>query len=381
MTEKRHGLGRGLGALIPTGTDGGGYGWGQALQRGEELRSRIGDVSRETSPIHRVIDLATAPLIGRSDAEITEPALTLPELRSVPGVQFAMVPIDAICPNTRQPRGQIDEDELAELVHSLQHVGMLQPIVVRPVSGAVEGSVDHPGSRSEAETGSRGQPTPEVQPQQGFELVVGERRWRAAQTAGWTEVPAIVKDTPDDDMLRDALLENLHRVQLNPLEEAAAYQQLLDDFGCRHEELAERLGRSRPQITNTLRLLKLPPLVGRRLAAGVISAGHARALLGLSDTAAMERMAQRIVAEGLTVRTVEELVTQGEGAKPAVTMRGPQPRPVDPHLNDIASQLMDRLDTRVSIAMGKRKGKLTVEFASVDDLHRILQSLGAQAVA
>lgn len=362
MSDKRRGLGRGLGALIPTGTDGG-YGWGHALHRGDELKSRIDDVSRETSPIHRVIDLAASPVPQPEVIEDGPTKSAAPALKSVPGVEFAMVPTAFITPNPRQPRMEIDGDELAELVHSLEQVGMLQPVVVR---------------RADRVSGDDGQDAP-ADP--AFELVVGERRWRAALAAGWSEVPAIVKETHDDDLLREALLENLHRVQLNPLEEAAAYQQLLEDFGCNHEDLADRLGRSRPQITNTLRLLKLPPVVGRRLAAGVLSAGHARALLALPDAAAMERMAQRIVAEGLSVRTVEELVALNEGVRPPVKSKGPEPREVDPVLTDLATQLMDRLDTRVSIAMGKRKGKLTVEFASVDDLHRILGSLGSTAVA
>ncbi len=362
MSDKRRGLGRGLGALIPTGTDGG-YGWGHSLHRSDELKSRIDDVSRETSPIHRVIDLAASPVGGEPPAGEASTSPAIPALKSVPGVQFAMVPTALIKPNPRQPRTEIGGDELAELVQSLEQVGMLQPVVVRRAEGATAPADD--GVAEEA----------------GFELVVGERRWRAAQAAGWSEVPAIVKETHDDDMLRDALLENLHRVQLNPLEEAAAYQQLLEDFGCNHEDLADRLGRSRPQITNTLRLLKLPPVVGRRLAAGVLSAGHARALLALPDAGAMERMAQRIVAEGLSVRTVEELVALNDGVRPPVKTRGVEVRELDPVLTDLATQLMDRLDTRVSIAMGKRKGKLTVEFASVDDLHRILGTLGTTAVA
>ncbi len=353
MSEKRHGLGRGLGALIPTGTDGG-YAWGQAQSRAEELTSRVDDVSRGTAAIDRVAELASSPMPDEPTRAFTPGD----GLKSVPGVEFAMVPIDLIGPNPRQPRTQIDDEDLEELLHSLEQVGMLQPVVVR----RVEVGSDETGAAPEAPV--------------SFELVVGERRWRAAQAAGWSEVPAIIKKTGDDDLLRDALLENLHRVQLNPLEEAAAYQQLLTDFGCNHQELAERLGRSRPQITNTLRLLKLPPIVGRRLAAGVISAGHARALLALPDAEAMERMAQRVVAEGLSVRTVEELVALGDGAHP-VKPRVPEPRELDPALADVATLLMDRLETRVSIAMGKRKGRLTVEFASIEDLHRILESIGA----
>ena len=227
---------------------------------------------------------------------------------------------------------------------------MLQPIVVRPI-------VADPDDTTPAR----------------FELIMGERRLRATQLAGQDSIPAIVKDTHDDDLLRDALLENLHRSQLNPLEEAAAYQQLLDDFGCSHEELATRIGRSRPQISNTIRLLRLPPLVARRLAAGVLSAGHARALLGLEDSAAMERLAQRIVAEGLSVRSVEEIVAMGgDSPESAPTPRRPRAGHRHPQLDDLAARLSDRYDTRVTIALGQRKGRLTVEFGSVDDLNRIV---------
>jgi ParB family chromosome partitioning protein len=207
---------------------------------------------------------------------------------------------------------------------------------------------------------------------------MGERRWRASQDAGLDAVPAIIRETEDDDLLRDALLENLHRSQLNPLEEAAAYQQLLDDFGCTHEELASRIGRSRPQITNTLRLLKLPPLVQRRLAAAVLSAGHARALLGLEDQAAMERLAQRIVAEGLSVRAVEEIVALGDGPVAKTPKRRPRAGAHTSELDDLASRLGDRLDTRVNISLGRSKGRLSIEFASVDDLNRIIGLLGPE---
>jgi len=278
----------------------------------------------------------------------TNPTGLLP----VPGVHFAELPLGSIVPNPRQPRSVFDEDALAELVGSIREIGVLQPIVVRPA-----GPVD-------------GEPT--------YELIMGERRWRASQQAGLERIPAIVRETDDADLLRDALLENLHRSELNALEEAAAYQQLLDDFGCTHEELARRIHRSRPQITNTLRLLKLPPLVQRRVAAGVLSAGHARALLGLPDSAAMERLAQRIVAEGLSVRTTEEVVSLGgDGAGPGAARR---PRPGDRvrALDDLAARLGDRFETRVTIALGKSKGKLTVEFASVQDLNRILATLAPE---
>jgi ParB family transcriptional regulator, chromosome partitioning protein len=281
-------------------------------------------------------------------------------LAPVPGAWFAELPVLSIRPNPRQPRTVFDDDDMAELAHSIAEIGVLQPVVVRPIPADELADVDvQPGEESVR-----------------YELIMGERRWRATQEAGLATIPAIIKETHDDDLLRDALLENLHRSQLNALEEAAAYQQLLDDFGCTHDELATRIGRSRPQISNTLRLLKLPPLVQRRVAAGVLSAGHARALLGLADGAAMERLAQRIVAEGLSVRNVEEIVTIGSNDAPRPARR-PRAGTRHPQLDDIAAKLSDRFDTRVSIALGQRKGKLTVEFASVDDLHRIVELLDA----
>ena len=296
-------------------------------------------------------------VVGQGEDQVQEQAQREPDsqhgLAPVPGASFAEVPVTAIRPNPKQPRTVFDDDDMAELVHSIREIGVLQPIVVRPVSDG-----DDDGIR--------------------FELIMGERRWRATQEAGLETVPAIVKETDDDDLLRDALLENLHRSQLNALEEAAAYQQLLEDFGCTHDELAGRIGRSRPQISNTLRLLKLPPLVARRVAAGVFSAGHARALLALEDGGAMERLAQRIVAEGLSVRSVEEIVALG-GDQGAAKTRRPRPGNRHPQLDDLAARLSDRFDTRVNIALGQRKGKLTVEFASVEDLNRIVDLLGVDA--
>ena len=270
------------------------------------------------------------------------------ELVEVPGARFAEISVADIHPNRKQPRSVFDEDDMAELVHSVREIGVLQPIVVR----------------TSTEDGS-----------EPYELVMGERRWRAVQAAGLDTIPAIIRDTTDDDLLRDALLENLHRSQLNPLEEAAAYQQLLEDFGTTHEQLADRIGRSRPQVSNTLRLLKLPPLVQRRVAAGVLSAGHARALLSLPDAAAMERLAQKIVAEGMSVRATEEAVTlYQDPAKPA---KNNIPRPGARHerLDYLASSLSDRLDTNVKISLGVRKGKVSIEFASVEDLNRIMDVL------
>lgn len=342
MSERRRGLGRGLGALIPTEP-----GVGGPLTRPTDVFFR--DNSSTAA-------LVTPPSAEGAEAEaLPEPAVEADSgLAPVPGATFARVPVGSIRPNPRQPRTVFDDDDLRELEHSIREIGVLQPIVVRPL-GSEESGVP------------------------AYELVMGERRWRASQRAGEVDIPAIVKDTPDDALLRDALLENLHRVQLNVLEEAAAYQQLLDDFGCTHDELATRIGRSRPQISNTIRLLKLPPLVARRVAAGVLSAGHARALLGMSDAAAMERLAQRIVAEGLSVRSVEEIVAlEGSSASPARPRRRPSDHRL-PELDDLAAFLADRLDTRVSIAMGRRKGKLTVEFASTEDLSRILDAIGENA--
>ncbi|WP_040155335.1 ParB/RepB/Spo0J family partition protein [Mobilicoccus massiliensis] len=354
MTERRRGLGRGLGALIPDSPSG--------VTRPRDMFFTDGahTVSRSTEAVSRETGAARAfPVPDPANTTSTPAAAAgggVPEgLESVPGASFAHVPLDRIVPNARQPREVFDEDDLGELVDSIRQIGVLQPIVVRPLEGDGAGEAR-------------------------YELVMGERRWRASRAAGLDAVPAIIRSTSDDDMLRDALLENLHRAQLNPLEEAAAYQQLLEDFGCTHEDLASRLARSRPQITNTLRLLRLPPLVARRVAAGVLSAGHARALLGLQDPAAMERLAQRIVAEGLSVRSVEEIIALGEAGSPT-RRRAPRAVAHHPELDDVASSLADRLDTRVAINMGRKRGKLTVEFASVDDLHRILDVLGASEAA
>ncbi len=271
------------------------------------------------------------------------------DLVPVPGATFAELPTDSIRPNPRQPRTNFDDGELEELVGSIKEIGVLQPVVVRKVAG---------------ESGQ-------------YELIMGERRWRATKAAELATIPAIIRETEDGDLLRDALLENLHRSALNPLEEAAAYRQLLDDFGCTHEELADRISRSRPQISNTLRLLRLPPLVQRRVAAGVITAGHARALLGLTDGAQIERLAQRIVAEGLSVRATEEIVALGGGEekKPA---REPRAGQRSAAVDELASRLSDRFETRVRVDLGKSKGKLTVEFASVEDLNRILDLMAPE---
>jgi ParB family chromosome partitioning protein len=245
-----------------------------------------------------------------------------------------------VSPNKVQPRQVFEEEAMAELVHSIREIGLLQPVVVRRAG------------------------------EDSYELVMGERRWRAAQEAGLETIPAIVRQTEDADMLRDALLENLHRSQLNPLEEAAAYEQLLVDFSCTHDELASRIGRSRPQISNTIRLLKLSPAVQRRVAAGVISAGHARSLLAVDDPDLQDRLAARVVAEGISVRGLEEIVAVGPEETPDAPVR--RRKPTAPGLKDIADRLSDRFETRVRVDLGQRKGKITVEFASLDDLRRIV---------
>jgi ParB family chromosome partitioning protein len=388
VSEKRRGLGRGLGALIPTGLETRSQEGSrpvdvffpernsEASQAAEAARDAHDSVLTSTNvpdepagTTHPDDAGTTDGAAGTSAAGTSDGPATLngaptsngrigsngaaasdavPEpagdgLLPVPGASFAELPVGLIRPNPKQPRTVFDEDALEELVGSIREIGVLQPIVVRPV-------------------------------EDGYELIMGERRWRATQAAGLDTVPAIVRHTEDSDLLRDALLENLHRSQLNPLEEAAAYQQLLDDFGCTHDELAARIHRSRPQISNTLRLLRLPPLVQRRVAAGVLSAGHARALLGLSDGAAIERLAQRVVAEGLSVRAVEEIVALDEGSSRR-QQRRPRAGVRNEALDDLASRLSDRFETRVKVDLGKQRGKLTVEFASVQDLNRILASL------
>jgi ParB/RepB/Spo0J family partition protein len=306
VSQQRRGLGKGLGALIPT-----------------------------------------APAPG--EAPQTEPPASASPGEQVTGAHFAEIPLDYITPNPRQPRQTFDDEALDELAASIGIVGLLQPIVVRQV-----------GSRT-------------------FELIMGERRWRASQRAGLEKIPAIVRDTSDDDLLRDALMENLHRQQLNPLEEAAAYQQLLDDFGATHEELATRIGRSRPHITNTLRLLNLPPAVQRRVAANVLSAGHARALLSLEDSEAQEHLAQRIVAEGLSVRAVEEIIALNETDQKKPSARRGK-KPVAPALRELADRLSDLYETKVHVDLGRHKGKIVVEFASLEDLERIIKAMAPDDV-
>jgi ParB family transcriptional regulator, chromosome partitioning protein len=321
MAQQKRGLGKGLGALIPTGpvTPPGGALSGGAVPGGP----------------------GTAAGTPAAPGVPAGPGAEQPATAG--GAYFQELPISSVTPNPRQPRQVFDDDALDELVASIQEVGLLQPVVVREAL---------PGH---------------------FELVMGERRWRASQRAGLTEIPAIVRATTDDDLLRDALMENLHREQLNPLEEAAAYQQLLDDFGATHEELARRIGRSRPHISNTLRLLNLSPGVQRRVAAGVLTAGHARALLSVDDADAQDHLAHRIVAEGLSVRAVEEIVTMG--VRPAKERRPVAKQPSPPALNDLADRLSDAFDTRVKVELGKRKGKIVVEFGSLEDLERIVSTM------
>ncbi|MET9799805.1 ParB/RepB/Spo0J family partition protein [Streptomyces sp. NPDC006368] len=346
MSERRRGLGRGLGALIPAAPQ-------------ERQAPSVGTGSTSPGAIPALTaergvaaaKLATLPKSALSmepGPSAPEPAEVIAEPEAPAGAHFAELPLDAITPNPRQPREVFDEDALAELVTSIKEVGLLQPVVVRQLG-------------------------PER-----YELIMGERRWRACREAGLERIPAIVRATDDEKLLLDALLENLHRAQLNPLEEAAAYDQLLKDFNCTHDQLADRIGRSRPQVSNTLRLLRLSPPVQRRVAAGVLSAGHARALLSVDDPEAQDKLAYRIVAEGLSVRAVEEIVTL-MGSEPSSAPTKPKgPRAggrVSPALTDLATRLSDRFETRVKVDLGQKKGKIVVEFASMEDLDRILGTL------
>ncbi|KAA2251334.1 ParB/RepB/Spo0J family partition protein [Solihabitans fulvus] len=319
MTERKGGLGRGLAALIPSGPP---------PASGNGASPGVATLSRPKG---------------------TDPAGEPFEETSVAGAVYREVDIVSIKPNPKQPRQVFDEEALSELEHSIREFGLMQPIVVRELGNG------------------------------DYELVMGERRWRATQRAGLQTIPAIVRQTADDAMLRDALLENIHRVQLNPLEEAAAYQQLLDEFAVTHEELAGRIGRSRPVITNTIRLLKLPLPVQRRVAAGVLSAGHARALLGLDEPGAQEDLATKIVAEGMSVRATEEAVTLAKSAEPAKAKPVVRKPMQAPGLQDLAERLSDSFDTRVKVELGRRKGRIVVEFGSVDDLERIIHLMAPDA--
>ena len=421
MAEKRRGLGRGLGALIPQSTKNSGNAEAKAsektvpkkastpieepmsdglfemaheakpekqrksakaesvedkpaeavpaqekpveVQRVEEkveAPASSQNVSRETSKKKSRVDMGAAlrnttltrrPVDFFFGEDVSTPQSASEErggLVPVPGAQFAELNVRDIHPNRKQPRTDFDEQDMEELIHSVREIGVLQPIVVRP-------------SR---ENGA-----------EKYELVMGERRWRATQAAGLSTIPAIVRETEEGDLLRDALLENLHRSQLNPIEEAAAYQQLMEEFDTTQEQLAKRIGRSRPQIANTIRLLKLPALVQRRVAAGILSAGHARALLSLTDQAQIETLAQKIVNEGLSVRATEELVNHASGTAEVKERKTPQPQKHRERLDYIAEAFADKLDTSVKISLGARKGKMTIEFANVEDLNRIIRVL------
>ena len=322
MAQQRRGLGRGLGALIP-----------------ESPRLVGAEAAQDPGAA-----IAGAPAAMDAVADPAGPV-------EVFGAHYKEILVSAIAPNPRQPRRTFDEDTIEELAESIRQVGLLQPVVVRTAG-----------------------------PSQ-YELIMGERRWRASQRAGLTEIGAIVKQTQDNELLRDALIENLHRQQLDPLEEAAAYQQLLDDFGATHEQLAQRIGRSRPHISNTLRLLNLPPAVQKRVAAGVLSAGHARALLGLSDPLAQERLATRIVAEGLSVRSVEEIVSLGADDGPRKRSAPAGRQPVAPGLLRLADRLSDLYETRVKVEQGRHKGKIIIEYATLEDLERIVNAMTPDSTA
>ncbi|MCC3766512.1 ParB/RepB/Spo0J family partition protein [Streptomyces sp. UNOC14_S4] len=347
MSERRRGLGRGLGALIPAAPKTS-ENAGTAVGHGATSPSAVPVLTADrVMPTPVVTPLPVEDIAVSRETDAAVAVEETPDTGSVAGAHFAELPLDSITPNPRQPREVFDEDALAELVTSIREVGLLQPVVVRQFA-------------------------PER-----YELIMGERRWRACREAGLERIPAIVRATEDEKLLLDALLENLHRAQLNPLEEAAAYDQLLKDFKCTHDELADRIGRSRPQVSNTLRLLKLSPTVQRRVAAGVLSAGHARALLSVEDAEEQDRLAHRIVAEGLSVRSVEEIVTlMGAGSRKSAKAKGPRAGArVSPALSGLASRLSDRFETRVKVDLGQKKGKIVVEFASMEDLERILSTL------
>lgn len=354
---KRQSLGRGLGALIPNVSR-------ETTVKKSTANSATKSSAAPTKASKRTAALppkktATTGAIATKSTKATNQAPNLitaadsqqtTQPKPIAGLTFAELPVRSIVPNAKQPRQIFDDEALAELVHSIKEVGLLQPIVVRPA------------------------------PDGRYELVAGERRLRATKKAGFNTIPALIRETADDQMLRDALLENLHRAALTPLEEASAYKQLLEDFGGTQEELATRLGRSRPQISNTLRLLNLPIAVQRRVAAGVISAGHARALLGLKDQSAIERLANRIVAEGLSVRTVEEIVSLGQDDKPVTkTTKKVVGKISAPGLKSIGDRLSDKLDTRVTVTLGRARGKVIIEFATLEDLQRIVDVIDPKA--
>ena len=347
MSERRRGLGRGLGALIPAAPAAEKSAPPAVGNGGSTSPTGVPVLSAERGVAAAKVSTLPRGTVSPEQGDAVDAAHRNQASGQGSEAYFAELPLDAITPNPRQPREVFDEDALAELVTSIKEVGLLQPVVVRQVGAA------------------------------RYELIMGERRWRACREAGLDRIPAIVRATDDENLLLDALLENLHRAQLNPLEEAAAYDQLLKDFNCTHDQLADRIGRSRPQVSNTLRLLKLSPAVQRRVAAGVLSAGHARALLSVEDSEEQDRLAHRIVAEGLSVRAVEEIVTlMGSRPQSAPKPKGPRAGArVSPALSDLATRLSDRFETRVKVDLGQKKGKIVVEFASMEDLQRILGSL------
>lgn len=297
MVEKRGGLGKGIGALIPSG------------------------------------EKDAVDVFFSSEQKTT--------LLPVPGAAFASIPVEQIQPNPQQPRDVFEPEAFQELVHSVKEFGVLQPIVVRP-------------------TGD------------GFQLIMGERRWRASKEAGIAEIPAIIRETSDENLLRDALLENLHRSDLNPLEEAAAYKQLLEDFGITQEQLADKLGRSRPQITNTLRLMKLPVMVQEKLVSGVLSSGHARALLSIENESQVIELANKVIKQGLSVRALEELISVTKGKKPKAKIT---PGSTGGALTELEERLAERLNTSVSIKLGKKRGQLVIDFANFADLKRLIDEI------
>ncbi len=297
MVEKRGGLGKGIGALIPSG------------------------------------EKDAVDVFFSSEQKTT--------LLPVPGAAFASIPVEQIQPNPQQPRDVFEPEAFQELVHSVKEFGVLQPIVVRPAGD-------------------------------GFQLIMGERRWRASKEAGLAEIPAIIRETSDENLLRDALLENLHRSDLNPLEEAAAYKQLLEDFGITQEQLADKLGRSRPQITNTLRLMKLPVMVQEKLVSGVLSSGHARALLSIENESQVIELANKVIKQGLSVRALEELISVTKGKKPKAKIT---PGSTGGALTELEERLAERLNTSVSIKLGKKRGQLVIDFANFADLKRLIDEI------
>ncbi|MEU5872058.1 ParB/RepB/Spo0J family partition protein [Glycomyces sp. NPDC047369] len=354
---KRGGLGRGLGALIPTG-----LAESTTTESEEDPAPAPVAAPRQAAPVERDVSRETSTPEPAPEPDVSRETSDGPDLVPVPGASFQLIPIADIGTNPKQPRQFFDDEHLLELQTSLTEVGMLQPIAVR------ERTPDEP-----REDGAR------------FELVMGERRLRAATALGWETVPAIVRRTADDEMLREALLENIHRVQLNPLEEGAAYAQLLEEFNVTQEELSKKIGRSRPQISNMIRLLGLPPTVQTKVAAGVLTAGHARALLGLDSADSQEHIAERIISEGLSVRSTEELVTANRlEEKPELD----EPRPRDsraakdrikaPGLEELKERLSDHFETQVSISWGRKKGKIVIEFGSLSDLDRIVEQIGVE---